>query len=105
MAGTQVTADEMAAAAKNFDNVNAGLQQMLSTLMNELSSLSGTWKGMGAAAFDQVKVQYETDLKSLNSALAQTAESIRVSGVNYTSTDDDAASRVTGSGGSFSLPL
>lgn len=95
----------MAAAATNFDNVNQGLQQMLSTLMNELSQLSGTWKGMGAVAFEQVKVQYETDLKKLNSALADTAESIRVSGTNYTSTDTDAASRVTNSGGSFSLPL
>ena len=102
---TQVTTEEMAAAATNFDNVNQGLQQMLSTLMTELSQLSGAWKGMGAAAFEQVKVQYEADLKKLNAALADTAESIRASGTNYSSTDTDAASRVTGSGGNFSLPL
>ena len=102
---TQVTSEEMAAAAKNFDTVNAGLQQMLSTLLSELSTLSGTWKGLGAAAFEQVKVQYEQDLKTLNTALSQTADSIRQSGVTYDATDTEAASRVSNTGGNFSLPL
>ncbi|MEU4238888.1 WXG100 family type VII secretion target [Actinoplanes sp. NPDC026619] len=106
MAGqTQAQAHEMAKAAQNFDTVNQELQTMLSQLMTELSHLTSAWKGMGAQAFEQVKVQYESDLKQLNQALAETAESIRASGINYDSTDTSAASKLTSSGGSFSLPL
>lgn len=95
----------MASTAVKFDQANEQLQTMLSTLMNELSSLSSTWKGLGAAAFEQVKVQYAQDLKSLNSALSQTADSIKQSGTSYDATDTEAASRVSGTGGNFSLPL
>jgi len=95
----------MATTAAKFDEVNQQLQTMLSQLMNELSSLGGAWKGLGAAAFEEVKVQYATDLKTLNSALAQTSESIRQSGTGYTATDTEAASRVASTGGNFSLPL
>jgi WXG100 family type VII secretion target len=95
----------MASTAAKFDQVNDSLQSMLSTLMNELSALGGAWKGLGANAFEQVKVQYATDLKALNQALAETAESIRKSGVGYDATDTEAASTVSNSGGSFQLPL
>jgi ESAT-6 family protein len=102
---TQSESAVMATTAAKFDEVNSSLQSMLSTLMNELSSLSGSWKGLGAAAFEQVKTQYEADLKKLNQALSETGHSIRASGTSYTSTDTDAASNVANSGGSFSLPL
>jgi WXG100 family type VII secretion target len=105
VAQTQSDSAVMAQTAAKFDHVNQSLQQMLSTLMSELSTLNSTWKGLGAAAFEQVKQQYEADLKKLNQALADTAESIRVSGVGYHSTDSDAASRLSGTGGNFSLPL
>jgi WXG100 family type VII secretion target len=102
---TQSESAVMATTAAKFDEVNSSLQSMLSTLMNELSSLSGSWKGLGAAAFEQVKMQYEADLKKLNQALSETGQSIRDSGTSYTSTDTDAASNVANSGGNFSLPL
>jgi WXG100 family type VII secretion target len=106
VAQTQSDSAVMAQTAAKFDHVNQSLQQMLSTLMSELSTLNSTWKGLGAAAFEQVKQQYEADLKKLNQALSDTAESIRVSGVGYHSTDSDAASRLSGSGGGgVSLPL
>ncbi|MFF5080693.1 WXG100 family type VII secretion target [Actinoplanes sp. NPDC000266] len=105
VAQTQAESAVMAKTAANFDDVNAGLQQMLSTLMSELSVLSSAWKGLGAAAFEQVKVQYAEDLKKLNGALAQTADSIKVSGVGYDASDTEAQSRVANSGGSFQLPL
>jgi WXG100 family type VII secretion target len=105
VAQTQSDSAVMAQTAAKFDHVNQSLQQMLSTLMSELSTLNSTWKGLGAAAFEQVKQQYEADLKSLNSALADTAESIRQSGHGYHSTDTEAAGRLSGTGGNFSLPL
>jgi hypothetical protein len=60
---------------------------------------------MAAGEFEKVKTQYEKDLKDLNRALADTAESIRVSGVAYDTSDTEAAARVTKSGGGYTLPL
>ena len=102
---TQAESAVMATTAAKFDNVNDSLQSMLSTLMSELSVLSTSWKGLGAAAFEQVKTQYEIDLKNLNRALSETSEAIRQSGTSYDTTDTDAASRVSNTGGSFQLPL
>jgi WXG100 family type VII secretion target len=105
VASTAAESSVMASTATKFDEVNSQLQSMLTTLMNELSTLESAWKGLGAQAFEQVKQQYAADLKSLNQALSETAESIRISGQQYDSTDTDAASKVANSGGSFSLPL
>ncbi|GLW32120.1 WXG100 family type VII secretion target [Actinoplanes regularis] len=105
MAYTKADSVAMKSAAAKFDQANGTLQLMLSTLMSELSVLSGSWKGLGASAFEQVKTQYAADLRSLNNALAETAESIRASGAGYHATDSDAASRVARSGGTFTLPL
>lgn len=95
----------MARTAGKFDQVNGVLQVMLGTLMTELADLNGTWKGLGAAAFEQVKRQYAEDLQRLNNALAETAESIRASGAGYHAADSEAASRVARTGGTFTLPL
>ncbi|GIF15096.1 WXG100 family type VII secretion target [Actinoplanes teichomyceticus] len=105
MALTQAESAVMASTAARFDQVNSGLQSMLSTLMSELSVLGGAWRGLGATAFEQVKTQYAADLQSLNRALAETAQAIRASGAGYHATDTDAASRVARTGGTFTLPL
>lgn len=105
VASTQAQSSVMASTANKFDEVNGQLQSMLRQLMNELSTLESTWKGLGARAFEQVKQQYAADLRKLNHALSETAASIRVSGQHYDSTDTDAASKVANSGGGFSLPL
>jgi len=102
---TEAQSAMMASTAARFDEVNGSMQSMLSTLMSELSMLSGAWKGLGAKAFDDVKQQYAADLKSLNDALSKTAEAIRASGVSYDASDSDAASRVAKTGGTFTLPL
>ena len=102
---TEAQSAMMASTAARFDEVNGSLQSMLSTLMSELSMLNGAWKGLGATAFEQVKTQYAADLKRLNDALAETAEAIRSSGVSYEAADAEAASRVTRTGGTFTLPL
>lgn len=102
---TEAQSAMMADAAARFDDVNGNLQSMLSTLMSELSMLSGAWKGMGAKAFEEVKQQYAADLKSLNDALAETAEGIRTSGASYDASDSEAGSRIAQTGGTFTLPL
>jgi WXG100 family type VII secretion target len=105
VAQTQAESAVMASTAAKFDQVNDSLQNMLSTLMSELSVLSTSWKGLGATAFEQVKQQYAADLRQLNQALSETATSIRQSGTGYDTTDTEAAGRVSGTGGNFTLPL
>lgn len=105
MAETQADAAVMASTAARFDEVNTSLQDTLTRLMSELAVLSGSWRGLGAAAFEQVKTQYATDLRNLGNALAETAEAIRSSGAGYDAADTGAAARVARSGGTFTLPL
>jgi len=105
MSQTSAESAVMASTAAKFDRVNDSLQGTLSTLMSELSVLSGAWKGLGATAFEQVKVQYANDLKTLNQALSETADAVRTSGAGYDATDTSAASQVSQSGGNFQLPL
>jgi len=105
VAQTQAESAVMASTATKFETANNSLQSMLKTLMSELSTLSGAWKGLGAGEFEKVKQQYALDLQSLNKALLDTAEAIRTSGTSYDASDTDAAARVTKSGGSHQLPL
>src|SRR3954452_9305094 len=105
VAQTQAESAVMASTAAKFDQANNALQSMLKTLMSELSTLSGSWKGLGAMEFEKVKQQYAVDLQTLNKALSDTAEAIRTSGAGYDASDADAAARVTKSGGSHTLPL
>ena len=95
----------MASTAAKFESVNGSLTSMLNNLMSELSMLSGAWKGMAACEFERVRAQYAKDLADLNRALLETAEAVRSSGVSYDASDSAAASRVSRSGGSYTLPL
>ena len=77
MAQTQTETAVMAQTAAKFEQVNQQLQSLLSTLMSELSVLNSTWKGMGAAAFENVKQQYAADLKNEFEMLYTEAEGRR----------------------------
>lgn len=101
----QAQAAAMAKTASDFETVNNSLTSTLSRLMNELSMLNGAWKGMAAGEFERVKTQYAKDLSDLNRALLETAEAIRTSGASYDASDAAAASRVSKSSGSYTLPL
>ena len=103
---TQANSGEMAKVAGEFEQVNNDLTRMLNRLMQELSGLQTAWVGSGGRAFESVKIQYQQDLAQLNKALADTAESIKASGVGYDTSDTEAASMVAKSGGGgINLPL
>jgi WXG100 family type VII secretion target len=105
MSQTQAESAVMVSTAAKFESVNGSLTSMLNGLMSELSMLNGSWKGLAAAEFERVKSQYSKDLSDLNQALLETAEAIRTSGASYDASDAAAASRVSKSGGSYTLPL
>jgi WXG100 family type VII secretion target len=103
---TQTEAATMAATAQKFNAAKDELSTMLSQLMSELDALQSSWKGHGAAAFEQTRQRWNEDTAKLNQALGQTADAIAKAGTYYSNTDGDSASRLGGIGGSnIQLPL
>lgn len=95
----------METTAGKFEQVNDGLQSMLSKLLNELGALQGSWEGSGARSFENVKVAYEANQKKLGEALRETATAIRTAGKDYTAADEESGSRVNNINTSVNLPL
>jgi WXG100 family type VII secretion target len=102
---TQAEAAVMEATAKKFEAANDSLQSMLSRLMGELESLQTAWQGAGGRSFTQVKQRWSEDQQKIQRALAETAAAIRTSGVQYGTSDSEAASRVAASNRGVDLPL
>jgi WXG100 family type VII secretion target len=105
VADTTAQAAVMESAAGKFEDSNTQLQQMLTSLLAELSALQTAWRGAGGAAFEQVKQRWEEDQRKLQQALTETADAIRTAGRGYTSTDTAAADRVGATHGGHQLPL
>jgi WXG100 family type VII secretion target len=105
MTETQAEMAVMVRTAARFEQVNDALQGTLRGLMSELSVLHGTWRGLGADAFEQVKAEYAADLRRLGDALAETAEAIRAAGAGYQAADSGVAARVARSTAPIVLPL
>jgi ESAT-6 family protein len=105
MAQTAAEAQVMESTAGKFEQVRDGLGSMLSRLMNELEVLQTAWQGQAGRSFTQVKEAYQANQKKLETALGETANAIRTSGRQYTSTDEEASGRVSGINTSVSLPL
>lgn len=105
MAKTQAESAVMAATATKFENTNSSLQSMLTSLMNELAVMQGSWEGAGARSFEQVRQEWARNQQQLSRALAETAEAIRTSGTSYAASDSETASRVARAGGQIDLPL
>jgi WXG100 family type VII secretion target len=89
-----------------FESTNSALQSMLSSLMNQLEPLQSRFVGAGGTSFTQVKLAWNQDMQKINRALSETADAIRSSGRNYTSTDDATQQRIAATNtGGVNLPL
>lgn len=95
----------MESTAGKFEQVQEGLDSMLSRLLGELEILSTHWVGRSGTSFTQVREAYQANQKKLSAALAETATAIRSSGSTYTSTDDTSADKVSGINMGMNLPL
>ena len=95
----------MESTAGKFEQVQEGLDSMLSRLLGELEILQTAWQGQAGKSFTQVRDAYQANQKKLSAALAETATAIRNSGTTYTSTDDESSSKVSGINTGLSLPL
>ena len=103
---TEAQAAVMETTARTFEQANQELEAMLSRLLNELEILRSAWQGHGGRSFEEVKQAWAGDQRTLHKALAETAVAIRTAGRGYTTTDTDAAGRLTAAHrGGLSLPL
>jgi WXG100 family type VII secretion target len=104
---TQSDAAVMAQTASKFRSTNSDLANMLTRLMNELESLRAGWRGRGAQAFDNARLQWGADMQQLHRALDETASAIEKAGTFYTSSDSESANRLNAfqGGATVKLPL
>ena len=103
---TQAQAAVMESTARTFEQANHELEAMLGRLLNELEILRSAWQGHGGRSFEEVKQAWATDQRTLHKALAETAVAIRTAGRGYTTSDTEAADRITAvHRGGLSLPL
>ena len=93
MSQTQASAAVMEQTAKNFEQVDNQLRDMLKGLLNRLEPLQQQFQGAGGRSFTEVKIAWSRDQTALHDALVQTAAAIRTSGQDYTASDTDAAKR------------
>lgn len=106
MSTTQAQAAVMEQTAARFEQVNEGLQGMLTRLMADLEVLRTQWQGAGGRSFEQIRQAWAADQEALQQALLGTAGAIRTAGRRYDATDAEAAGRVARTGrGRLELPL
>lgn len=92
----KTSAAEMARVADRARTVNSGIQADLRRLEGVVSSLTHGWRGDAATAYQQLQHRWNEDAALLNRALAGIAERLDVSGRNYSTTDDQQRSHLTG---------
>jgi WXG100 family type VII secretion target len=105
VAQTAAEAAIMESTAGKFEQVQEGLDSMLTRLLGELEILQTHWQGRAGRSFTQVKEAYQANQRKLSAALGETATAIRNSGTTYTATDDESSSKVSSINTSVSLPL
>ena len=91
---TQAQVAVMESTARKFEQAN-----------HELEILRSAWQGHGGRSFEEVKQAWAADQRTLHRALAETAVAIRTAGRGYTTSDTDAADRVSAAHRGLSLPL
>jgi WXG100 family type VII secretion target len=89
----------MEQTAKQFESVDAELQNTLSGLKQKVADLQAAWSGRGSVSFQQVMEAWSRDQAALNTLLRETAQLIRSSGHDYGAVDESAAARLSRSTG------
>lgn len=82
----------MEAASKHVMDVNAQIQQQLSSLMSKIEPLASAWKGQAQVSFMQLQTRWQDNAQKLNAALSDIAEAMSQSKVTYQTSDEQQAS-------------
>lgn len=96
MAGAFSTGSvEMTTAVTKMDEAHAQLQQSVTTLMNEVQELTGSWAGTAASAFTSLMGRFQTDMNSLNSDLQNISDQVGANNKTYQAREEDNSSSLS----------
>jgi WXG100 family type VII secretion target len=90
--GFQTSADQMQLSGQHVIDVNQQLQGDLEGLRRRVGELAGVWRGQAATSFGTLMAQWDRNATSLNAALQDIGEAIKVSGVVYEQQDTEQSS-------------
>lgn len=85
----QVATDLLTSGANEAGTTADGLDTMLRNLVNNLLPLADAWQGRGGTSFQNVQLQLEEEMQTLNAALRSIAESMGIASTNYATADDE----------------
>ncbi|MEZ0070129.1 WXG100 family type VII secretion target [Streptacidiphilus sp. MAP12-20] len=85
----RTTADEMRAFSARISEVNAQIQQELSSLNNVVSSVTSGWQGAAATSYQQLQQKWNEDAAKLNKVLSEIKDAIDNTSQQYTATEQE----------------
>ncbi len=90
------TEEEMRAFATRIDTVNGQVQGEITRLQGVVDNITSGWKGQAANAYNQLQNQVNADASKLNEILRSIKDAIDVTSKNYSQSDDEQRSSMTG---------
>lgn len=98
-AGFGTDLDQMRTSGQHVFEVNDQVQSELTQLGSALDALMGQWRGDAAAAFGNVRMQWDTEARSLNDALRGIGDTLMAGQSDYTTrqqAQSDSFGRIAG---------
>jgi WXG100 family type VII secretion target len=92
----------MDTAARHVYEVNDQIQSQLSSLLQRLEPLMGTWQGAAAASFHVLKQRWHDNATRLNGALRGIGDGLVQAEQNYAGSEDVSQQDFTGLTGNLS---
>ncbi len=85
--GSGISREQLIIFASKADDAASGMEGAVTTLGNDLSHLSGVSRGAWIRKFDEVKMQIQDELNTMNRALHQTSAASRDAAGRFESGD------------------
>lgn len=94
---------QMLTAAKHVDRINQQVTSMLGRLRGEVESTGATLQGAFGNTFRTTMVNYDTNSRNLNQALAGISEQLQASAAGYSTSDEEASASMQSSGSGLNM--
>lgn len=86
-----VSLSDLQGASQQFNGRAAELESLLSSIQNEIQSLSGTWKGQAAADFSSLMAKWTTDVNGIHDVLTAVSQHLVQASTGYGEADSGIA--------------
>ncbi|WP_309115133.1 WXG100 family type VII secretion target [Saccharothrix sp.] len=89
MSGYGTGTDELVQAAKDIVSVDESVQGILNQVRSTVDTVSGSWKGAAATAFNTLMTRFDEDARKLQEALRAIAEQMSGSADIYARQEEE----------------